>query len=281
MARYPVISTGTLVLTNAATGPLLLAIEELQAAETEFYNGRRDLVNSYPMKRSDITRAQIEQLYDTHLGSEPWRYATRFSNSGSTLKTGTYGNAGGGIFNSSSQEEFYIEPWGGTPTGAYPTTVGGGFSGSEAFLYDSERGAAWVDLIVKHGYTNGFTRKGGTRSVSITSGAGDGSSTSYATAYEGFGEEPLAYNGRGGLSDFEAHMLKLVGDAYEATVRPALNSYQSCLSSYQGSNGSPTEAVFTPSAGGQQWSGYMGSTGGYNRPGELNAELVRETRGTN
>lgn len=271
------------MLTNAASGPLLLAIDELEAAETEFYNNRRNLVNSYPMKRSDITRAQIEELYDTHLGNEPWRYAARFTNSGSTLKTGSYDDGGGGIFNQSAQEEFYVDAWGPTPTGAYPIVIGNSFGSTDnsAFLFDQERGAAWVDLIVKHGYTNGFSRRGGTRSVAITSGAGDGASTSYATVYEGFGVEPVAYNGRGGLSDFEAHMLKLVGDAYEDTVRSALSTYQSRLSAYQGANGSPTDAVFTPSPGGQQWGGYSGSTGGYNRPGELNAELVRETRGTN
>jgi hypothetical protein len=280
MARYPLVSTATIVLTNPAAGPLLTAREALENAETSFYRSRRNLVNSYPMKTRDITTEEIESLYDTYLGAEPWRYRNRFNNSNSTLKTGSYGNTGDGFFTSETHREFYVEPWGDTPTGTYPITVGGGFSGSSAFLYDGERGAAWVDLIVQYGYNNGFSRRGGTRTGSQTSGAGDGATTTVYTVYEGFGELPVAYNGRGGLSDFEAHMLKLVGDAYEDEVRSALNNYTNSLNSYQGSNGSPTEAGFDSNNVAQPWEGFTGVEGAYNRPERLNADLVRETRGT-
>lgn len=266
MARYPLVSTATIVLTNSAAGSLLTAREALENAENSFYRSRRDLVNSYPMKSRDITTSEIESLYDAHLGNEPWRYRNRFNNSGSTLKTGTY---------SGDINEFYVEAWGAAPTGGYPDTEG------DVFLYDGERGAAWVDLIVQYGYNKGFSRSGDTRRASRTSGAGDGQTTTYYTVFEGFGELPLAYNGRGGLSDFEAHMLKLVGDAYEDEVGSALNSYTSSLDSYQGSNGSPTEAAFDSNNGTQTWNGFTGVEGGYNRPERLNADLVRETRGTN
>lgn len=282
MARYPVVNTATIVLTNPSAGPLLRAIENLSAAEDEFYGDRRDLVNSYPMKTRDITRTQIETLYDTHLGNEPWRYSSRFEASGSTLKTGSYGNTGGGFISQESHTELWVTAWGDTPTSAtYPTTRGAGISdgAGEHFLFDEERGAAWVDLIVKHGYNNGFTGRGSSTSRSITSGAGDGASTTFYQVYEGFGVEPVAYNGRGGLSDFEAHMLKLVGDAYEDTVRGAINSYNGSLNSYRGANGSATEAEFSSNSATQPWEGYTGTSRGYNRPEELNIDLVRQTRG--
>lgn len=284
MARYPVVNTATLVLTSPSAGPLLRAIETLQGAEDEFYRERRNLVNSYPMKTRDITASEIEALYDQHLGNEPWRYRSRFDASGSTLKTGSYGNTGGGFFSQESHTELWITAWGDTPTSAtYPTTRGAGIfdGGGEHFLFDEERGAAWVDLIVKHGYNDGFTRRGSSTSRSITSGAGDGASTTVYQVYEGFGVEPVAYNGRGGLSGFEAHMLKLVGDAYEDTVRGAINSYNGNLNSYQGANGTPTQAAFSGNSVAQPWSGFTGTAGGYNRPNELVADLVRETRGTN
>jgi len=264
MARYPVVSPATLILTNPGTGPLLTAIQELQQAENNFYNGRRNLVNSYPMKTSDITTSQIEALYDQYLGSEPWRYRARFDASGSTLKTGT-----------DAETAYWVENWGDPPTGGtYPVTR------YSAFLFDPERGASWVDLIGKFGYNNGFNRRGSTSSGSVTSGAGDGASTTYYTINEGFGVEPIAYNGRGGLSGFEAHMLKLVGDDYEDTVRPTLNTYNNRLNTYRNGNGTPTQATFSGNSATNAWEGYTGSSRGYNRPNELSAGLVRETRGT-
>lgn len=276
MARYPVVNAATLVLTNPSTGPLLTAVQTLQAAEDEFYRDRRNLVNSYPMKTRDITTAEIEALYDENLGNEPWRYRSRFEASGSTLRTGSYDNTGDGFSTAASHAEHWVQSWGETPISAtYPETR------NNAFLFDEERGAAWVDLIVKFGYNNGFTRKGSSTTASITSGAGDGASTTYYTVYQGFDVEPIAYNGRGGLSGFEAHMLKLVGDAYEDTVRSALNSYNNNLNNYRNSNGSTTEAGFNSNSASQPWSGFTGPAGGYNRPNELVADLVRETRGTN
>lgn len=262
MARYPVVNTATLVLTNPSAGPLLRAVETLQSAEDEFYRDRRNLVNSYPMKKKDITTSEIEKLYDTHLGNEPWRYKDRFDASGSALRTGDYDDT-----------EHWVQPWGTTPSGSYPETREG------AFLFDDKRGAAWVDLIVKYGYNNGFDRKGGEGSSSYE--VRDGESTNYVSfpVYEGFGVEPVAYNGRGGLSGFEAHMLKLVGDAYEATVRSSIRGYRDSLESYQGSNGSPVGETFVPNNPSNPWEGFTGTAGGYNRPGELNAALVRETRG--
>lgn len=264
MARYPVVSTATIVLTNPNAGGLLAAITTLQAAENQFYRERRNLVNSYPMKTQDISTSDIEALYDQHLGSEPWHYKDRFDASGSTLKSGAY-----------EASSFWVDDWGTTPvSSSYPETR------NNEFLFDPQRGAAWVDLIGRYGYTNGFTRTGGSRTASVTSGAGDGASTTYYPVYAGFGVIPIAYNGRNGLSGFEAHMLKLVGDAYEDTVRTALRDYRGRLNDYQNSNGSTT-ATFTPTSAVQPWSGFTGTTGGYNRPDELVAELVRETRGTN
>lgn len=280
MARYPIVSASTIIVTNPSAGPLLAALEALGRAETSFYEARRDLINSYPMKTRDITTSEIEALYDTYLGNEPWNYSSRFTNSNSELKTGAYGNAEDGLFTSATHSEFYVEEWGDTPIETYPTTVGNSFS-DLAFLYDGERGAAWVDLIGQYGYNNGFSSKGGTRTGSLSAGAGDGNTISMYTVYEGFAEEPVAYNGKGGLSDFEAHMLKLVGDAYEESVRSSLDNYLSKLETYQGTNGSPTEAVFNSTNISQPWEGYVGVAGGYNRPELLNSELVRETRGIN
>lgn len=274
MARYPVVNTATIVLTNPNAGGLLLAVQALQDAEDRFYRQRRNLVNSYPMKTRDITVSEIEALYDTHLGNEPWRYRSRFNSSNSTLRTGSYDNTGSGFFGS-SHSEHWVELWGATPTDSpYPTIR------NDTFLFDEERGAAWVDLIGKFGYNNGFDRRGGSRSASWTTGAGDGEMTTYYSVYQGFGVEPIAYNGRNGLSGFEAHMLKLVGDAYEDTVRTELDDYRGRLNDYQNSNGSPATATFTPTSVAQPWSGFTGTVGGYNRPGELVAELVHETRGT-
>jgi hypothetical protein len=276
MARYPLVNPATIVLTNPSAGGLLTAITAVQDAEDRFYRERRNLVNSYPMKTRDISASEIEALYDAHLGNEPWRYRNRFNNSGSTLRTGTYGNSGGGFLGGSSHAEHWVDNWGDTPaSGTYPEIR------NNAFLFDEERGAAWVDLIVKFGYNNGFSRRGSSRTSSVTSGAGDGASTTYYTIYEGFGVEPIAYNGRGGLSGFEAHMLKLVGDAYEDTVRSALNSYSGNLNDYQNGNGSPVQAGFDSNSVAQPWEGFTGTAGGYNRPNELVADLVRETRGTN
>jgi len=238
MARHPVVSEATLILTQPAAGPLLLALSNLRQAEEDFYAGRRDLVNSYPMKTRDITRAEIESLYDQHLGNEPWRYRARFNASGSTAK------------NQSDSTSFYVDEYGETPAGNTS------FESYNFFEFNPTRGAAWVDLIVKFGYNNGFSQRGGSRDVFISNRF---SSISY-TISQGFGIEPIAYKGRGGLSGFEAHMLKLVGDKYEAMVRPALNTYNDRLTDYRNGNGTPTQITFSGNAVTSPWQGYTGSS---------------------
>lgn len=90
MARYPVVSSGTIDLTFPGTQALIACRDLVVAAEELFYESCRQRVNSYPGKVRDITLAEIESAYDGQLGNKPWAYASMFTASGSTLKTDSY-----------------------------------------------------------------------------------------------------------------------------------------------------------------------------------------------
>lgn len=275
MGRYSVIDPSTINLTDPNAGNLLNARSSLISAESDFYRGRKNLINSYPMKNKDITTSEVEALYDSKYGNDPWNYTARFNASGSSRKnyyqqTGWY----------AQDQTFWMQPWPNTPTQAplsnsYPDTIDEssifGDSGVY-FRFDPDAGAEWIDISIKDGgYTNAFSSKGNSTTIEVDQ--------TNVRAWQGFGKVPTAYNGQGGLSNVEAHMLKLLGDAYDGTVGGALSNYKNLLSSYQSATGSGGSFTFDNSSGNQAWSGYTGSGIKYNRPGTISAKLVKELRG--
>lgn len=310
MARYPVVATGTLDLTYKEVTDLLKAREALKEAEAQFYKDRADLVNNYPMKRKDITPAEIEALYDSQLGTEPWKYLARFNTSGSALKTGAYPpftpTFTWGYTTKENRPNTADVYWVGnypgtpdsTPTGGYPEIFEANYThiieymGTKGimrypgdiedvdgpWLYNKARGASWVDLIVAQGgYNNGFTNKG-----SLQNWEHHISTEGEVEYYAAIGEVPYAYNPAGGLTAFEAHMLKLVGDAWNNACKDELDTYKTAYDKYNTEYGSKAaDFAFTSSSLSGVWNGYKQDGGDllFNRPGALNAKLVNEARG--
>jgi len=276
MARYPVAASGTLDLTFKDVGDLIRARKELQDAETKFYEDRRDLVNTYPGKKKDITASEIEQAYDTLVGKEPWNYLAKFTASGSSLKTGSYVPG--------SASTYWVANYPGTADnsveGQYPEIFEGNYFEVDVngpWRYDRNLGAEWIDLIVSQGgYNTGFMDRGGINTWTRTYLYGG--EIQYS---EAIGEIPYAYNANGGITSFEAHMLKLVGEAWNAACNTQLQAYKSGVLAYQAAYGAGSAFEYASSAVAGIWNGYT-QTGGaakFNRPGTLSSKLVNMARG--
>lgn len=296
MARYPVVATGTLDLTYKEVTDLLKAREALQEAEKQFYKDRADLVNTYPMKKKDITAAEIEALYDTHVGSEPWKYLETYTLSGSTAKTGSYPTGATNITWTNTSSVFWIQNYPGvpaeTPSSGYPYIFDPPYPQYDSefgtttlvdpkgpWLYNSARGASSLDIILSKAdnYTEAYTSKGTLQNyIHHEYSEGD------INYFEGFGEVPEAYNGAGGLTNFQAHMRKILGEAWNETCKEKFDAYKTAYDTYNVEYGSKAaDFEFIASSLSGAWSGYKQDGGVllFNRPGTLNSKLVKEARG--
>lgn len=301
MARYPVVNTGTMDVTLPKTTEVLSAIKALQDAEQKFYEARKDLLNSYPGKIKDFTTIEVESLYDRKIGVEPWNYFKRYESSGSTLKSGSYPTPSVGGSNplfeelaDSTETCFWINMnWPGspqsTPSEGYPyvwieTTTdpetGMNVYTPKMWRYLPTRGANWIDLMAaESGYNNLFTKREPHQTYT-QSGFSWGSVDRNTDYYSGFGNVPIAYDGKGGLSDWEAHMNRLVGLAWNDSVGPTLGTYKEKLKEYQDSSKSAASFVFDSASTKGLWEGYKQTeSNGVNRPGKLSVKLVKELRG--
>ena len=84
MARRPVISTSALSLTAPNYLVLLQSIQDLQGAESNFYEDRKNELNSYLGQPSRSTN-EVESAYDSLLGTQPWEYTNIFNSAGNSL----------------------------------------------------------------------------------------------------------------------------------------------------------------------------------------------------
>jgi hypothetical protein len=310
MARYPVVNTGTLDVTLPKTTDVLDAIKVLEEAETDFYNLRRDLINGYPGKIKDITAAEVEKIYDSKIGTEPWRYTEIYNDSGSVAKSNDYPSPsvitsyGFGSVNELAESTancFWIDMgWENTPqstpSGGYPYIHTDEVEDPDTFVMSdvptlfrflSVRGAAWIDLAAGEdgGAYNSLFSSRGTKKVhqdstllGVLYGGWDGK-TDY---YEGFGISPVAHEGKGGLSDWQAHMCKLVGKAWDDSVGGALQDYKDRLKEYQDDTKAAASIVLNTTSIKGPWDGYTQTAAlSMNKPGVLKASLVQELRGIN
>jgi len=312
MARYPIAATGTLDLTYIGISDLLKAKKELQEVEEAFYKERAELVNNYPMKKKDITATQIEAIYDSKLGTEPWKYDSRFTASGSTLKNVPYPPGPPGappgmpaVRRGNTPDVYWVANYpntpGTTPSSGYPaisepdymtytySSGRGGTTATEAgirdvngpWLFNKARGASWIDLSVSEGgYNAGFSAKGSEN----THTNHDPSAVQAHQFFAAVGVVPFAYTAAGGLTEYEAHMLKLVGDAWNAACKVKFEAYKTAYDAYMTAYGSKAaDFTFVSSSLSGVWAGYKQDSGAllFNRPGTLNKKLVQELRGKN
>ena len=98
--------------------------------------------------------------------------------------------------------------------------------------------------------------------------------------FKGFGEVPLAWKRKSGYSAQQLQVMKAAGNDYDSQVGPVIDEYKNVLDKYNKAGGGPLEFIFydggTPDF---LYENFQGKNTSYNRPNNLESELIRETRG--
>tara|TARA_X000000950_G_scaffold79132_2_gene99502 strand:+ start:707 stop:1501 length:795 start_codon:yes stop_codon:yes gene_type:complete len=264
MARRNVVAKSSLVLTNPYYTDISDAIDDLADAEDQFYDDRRDELNSYP-GLSGLSSNDVEEAYDSLLGERPWNYTSIFNNAGNSLSTETDDTVDD---DGNDEDQFYVR----IPSSLDSLSDLVDDFGRHYHLYNPGVGNRVIDLL----YTDiSFFEDG-------SSGSGNDENDNPFSYRTGFGEVPIAYQSNSQLSGRLAHMYRLIGALYDTAVDSKYSAYISAKNNYEGSTGSGNDADFFSGTQDKPWDGFTGDTTvGYNRPDKLKGKLVRETRGAN
>ena len=262
MARRPVISTSALNLNAPNYLALLQSIQDLQGAESNFYEARKNELNSYLGQPSRSTN-EVESAYDSLLGTQPWEYTNIFNSAGNSLDNTETSNEQDDDGNDA--DLIYVQlP---SALSAYAT------NDNNTILYNPGIGFREVDLL----YTNisFYTSRGETFSASDDD---DNTLFDYQTGFE---ELPVAYQGNNNLSGRLAHMYRLIGNRYDSSVASKYNDYINQVNSYNNYVGGGPSNTYTGGTTDRPYDGYVrpASAFGYNRPGQLSIKMVEESRG--
>ena len=100
------------------------------------------------------------------------------------------------------------------------------------------------------------------------------------TVFKGFGQVPLAWQSKSGYSSQQLQVMNAAGKDYNDQVGPKIEAYNEARANYEGAGGGPLESDFydggTPDF---LYQDFQGTSTSYNRPENLPAVLIKETRG--
>ena len=98
--------------------------------------------------------------------------------------------------------------------------------------------------------------------------------------FKGFGEVPIAWKPKSGYSPQQLQVMNAAGTDYNLQVGPVIEQYKNVLDKYNKAGGGPLEFIFYD--GGTPdfiYENFQGKNTSYNRPNNLESELIKETRG--
>ena len=262
MARRPVINTSALNLTAPNYLTLLQSIETFQNAESDFYDDRKNELNSY-LGQSGKSRDDVENAYNSLLGMQPWEYTNIFNSAGNSLDTTETSNEEDDDGN--DKDLVYVQ---------LPSALSSfATNDNNTILHNPGTGFKEVDLL----YTNirFYTSTGEGFS------ADDDDDNTLFDYQTGFGELPVAYQSNSALSGRLAHMYRLIGNRYDSAVTPKYNNYIGQLNTYNNYVGGGASDIYTGGTPDRPYDGYVRPTSafGYNRPEQLSIKMVEESRG--
>ena len=98
--------------------------------------------------------------------------------------------------------------------------------------------------------------------------------------FKGFGEVPLAWQAKSDYTSQQLQVMNAAGNDYNDQVGPKIQAYNEARANYEGAGGGPLESEFydggTPDF---LYQDFQGTSTSYNRPENLPAVLIKETRG--
>jgi len=252
MARRKLIDKNALDPFSPNYNAIKVRIDNVEKAEQDFYNSR---VAIQAQMGLNISADELEKRYDRLLGFRPWDYLSTFNDSGNTRKEG----------NPDEEEIYVLLP-------EYLSHLADRtIDGIDLIRYHPHEGVPEMDIIY---YGSPFFQSD-TDEV-------DTSDVSTLEYFTGFGERPTAYNANSSLTGFKAHMLRLMGEAYNDAVADVYSDYAEALEEYEDYAGTVGENEFSSGVGDTPWDGYTGDPSfGYNRYSSLDSKLILETRGGN
>lgn len=270
MARRDVVQKSSLDLDNPAYLALSDAVDAFQSAEQSFYQSRVDELNGYP-GLGGLELEEVEKKYDEFLGEQPWQYLTQFTNSGNSAAVETSNAVD---FAGNDIDRKYVR----ITTALSSLSDISDIADPPNFyvLYNPGAGNIGIDLL----YTDISFFGVGSIATAVVDQADDGDIE--ITYHTGFGEVPIGFQSNSSLSGLQAHMYRLIGSGYNSAIGNKYSTYLSALNTYQNTTGTSLTPDFFSGVADQPWKDFQGDiNAGYNRPGKLNAQLVRETRGAN
>ena len=260
MARRKLIDKNALDPFSPNYNEIRIRIDNVEKAEEDFYNSRVAIQSQMGL---NISAADLEKGYDRFLGLRPWDYLSIFNSAGNTRKDGD-----------PAKDEIYVQLPDYLSDIADRTVDGGEFAGvSDIGLIRSHPSEVVPEMDIYYH-----------RSPLYDSNQelADISDTQTLAYFTGFGERPIAYNNSFALTGFKAHMLRLIGEAYNDAVADVYSDYVEALEEYEDFAGTVGENEFSSGVGDTPWDGYTGDPSfGYNRYSSLDSKLILETRGGN
>ena len=98
--------------------------------------------------------------------------------------------------------------------------------------------------------------------------------------FKGFGEVPLAWQSKSDYTSQQLQVMNAAGKDYNDQVGPKIEAYNQARANYESAGGGPLESEFydggTPDF---LYQDFQGTSTSYNRPENLPAVLIKETRG--
>jgi len=264
---------------NPLFGPLRQAAEDIERAEDDFFKNRVEVFNELDFDDFDESASDVEKKYEDLIDIPIYEYKSTFNdiNPSRNIATGAIRYVHD-VFELTDITDGYA-------TGFFieidDDEDGAVYGVAENVLaYQTGAGKGAIDPLypgLKAFHTTSTSSTDFYIEVEDEEGA---FIAPFNNVFKGFGEIPYAWQAKGQYSSRQLGVMNAAGKAYEAQVRPFINAYDSALQAYNGAGGGPLVSGFYSSNNPDfPWKGFQGTNTSYNRPENLPAELIKQTRG--
>ena len=272
---------------NAGYGPLNSAADAVNEKETEFFENRRKVFDELDF--GDFTRSagDVESEYESLLPSVSiYNYKTKFDSINPSTNNpdpeviryvhDTFPRTG---MTSGFAAQFLVVIDDDEDGAVYGDAQENGFPVLEYIL---GAGKAGIDPLYTNlsAFTSSNTSNTDFYAVVIDEEEGDTSINKVSNVFKGFIEVPYRYQAVAGWTQQQLGVMKAAGKAYEDEVRGAINAYITAKANYDDLGGGGLEEEFHGDNNLiNTYENYQGLLSSYNRPGLLNADLIKKARG--
>ena len=282
MGRYfdDKISTAGLDPANPFYQALLNAASAVDRAESDWYKRRRDGFNQLDFGDFDKTDGQVERKYaELVSGLSVYDFKSTFNNVGPSRKNATnvFRFVHNTFDNMGITEGYSTERYEETEEDEDGNV--GYVLATDVLRYHVGRGKGNVDTLYDD--LSAF-RTSSRSSKDFYAYVDDDEDPGYvpvSDVFKGFGEVPLAWKRKSGYSAQQLQVMNAAGNDYESQVRPTITAYNNTLAQYEGAGGGPLDSEFFTGTPDFPYEGFEGTNTSYNRPQNLEPDLIKETRG--